>query len=176
MIDKAILIVAIVLFLWTVFGLIVASRIRAQTEERLTLATNSLAEAIVAEGEANEKLSTAMQVMNEACQMVELVCEMKGDGGGRARALSLVNQERNRQESLWGEQSHHPAVWIGILGEEYGELCQAVNETVFDNGPEERAKGGDANMMREACHVAAVAVSLMERLMRRASEESGADA
>jgi hypothetical protein len=84
----------------------------------------------------------------------------------RAAAMHMVYKERDRQDSKWGEQNHQPPIWMGILGEEYGELCQTVNETVFDNGPEERAKGGRDNMMREACQVAAVAVSFMEYLMR----------
>lgn len=66
----------------------------------------------------------------------------------------------------WDEQNHLPQFWAGILGEEYGELCQAINETVFDNGEEERKKGGYENMHREAIHVAAVAVGFLECLER----------
>lgn len=80
--------------------------------------------------------------------------------------LLKVVGERRRQDDMWGEQNHILPLWIGILGEEYGELCQAVNETVFDNGPEERKKGGYENVMTEACQVAAVAVSIMECLER----------
>lgn len=87
-------------------------------------------------------------------------------GNSRQRAMLAVNRERNRQEELWGEQNHPPALWLGILGEEFGELCQAVTETVFDNGSEKRKNGGVENMLREACQVAAVAVSLMECLMK----------
>lgn len=82
-------------------------------------------------------------------------------------ALINVMEERERQDEKWGEQNHDPAVWISILGEEFGELCQAVNETWFDNGPEERQKGGYENMRREAIQVAAVAVALVEYLDRR---------
>lgn len=88
----------------------------------------------------------------------------------RVRALELVNSERDRQEQLWGVQTHPPILWVGILGEEYGEFCQAVNETVFDNGPEQRKKGGNDNMIREACHVAAVAVSIIECLLSLSAE------
>lgn len=84
----------------------------------------------------------------------------------RRDAMRMVNAERDRQDSKWGEQNHVLPLWLGILGEEYGELCQAVNETVFDNGPEERQKGGYENVMTEACQVAAVAVSIMECLER----------
>ncbi|MTI56131.1 hypothetical protein [Geosporobacter ferrireducens] len=82
-------------------------------------------------------------------------------------AIESVIAERKRQDDKWGEQNHEPTVWMGILGEEFGELCQAVNETYFDNGPEERKKGGYHNMRAEAVQVAAVAVSIVECLDRK---------
>lgn len=85
----------------------------------------------------------------------------------RTVALQSVIAERTRQDTKWGQQNHDPVFWLGILGEEYGELCQAINETVFDNGPEERQKGGYANMRAEAVQVAAVAVAFVEMLDRR---------
>lgn len=54
-------------------------------------------------------------------------------------------------------------MWTGILGEEYGELCQAINETIFYNGTD---KGGYDNMRKEAIHVAAVAIAFVEYLVR----------
>lgn len=89
----------------------------------------------------------------------------------RQKALELINTERNRQDQKWGKQNHPPQFWTSILGEEYGEFCEAVNETVFNNGPEARLKGGYDNMIRELTHVAAVAVGAMECLMR--DRESG---
>ena len=74
-----------------------------------------------------------------------------------------ILKERDRQDSKWGEQNHFPEKWSGILGEEFGELCQAINETVFDNGSD---KGGYENMKTEAIHVAAVAVGFLECLER----------
>lgn len=82
-------------------------------------------------------------------------------------AIQSVIDERKRQDEKWGQQDHAPTVWMCILGEEFGELCQAVNETWFDNGPDERQKGGYENMRAEAVQVAAVAVSLIECLDRR---------
>ncbi|ASA22332.1 hypothetical protein [Paenibacillus donghaensis] len=84
-------------------------------------------------------------------------------------AFKSVVTERQRQDIKWGEQNHRPMEWMGILGEEFGELCQAVNETHFNNGPEERVKGGYANMRAEAVQVAAVAISFIEALDRRYS-------
>ncbi|MGM1047626.1 MAG: MazG-like family protein [Bacillota bacterium] len=77
-----------------------------------------------------------------------------------------VYDERQRQDVKWGQQDHEPMAWMGILGEEFGELCQAVNETHFDNGPEARKKGGYENMRTEAVQVAAVAISFIEALDR----------
>jgi len=90
----------------------------------------------------------------------------------RTRALNMVDEERERQEAKWGEQNHKPQYWVGILGEEYGEYCQAVNETVFDNGPDERKKGGHKNMITELTHVAAVAVNAIECLLREHDKQT----
>jgi NTP pyrophosphatase (non-canonical NTP hydrolase) len=82
-------------------------------------------------------------------------------------AIQSIIQERTRQDAKWGQQNHEPMAWMGILGEEFGELCEAVNETHFNNGPEARKKGGYENMRAEAVQVAAVAVSFIEALDRR---------
>ena len=84
----------------------------------------------------------------------------------RIAALTLVDNERNRQDAKWGEQNHPPQYWTGILGEEYGEYCQAVNETIFRNGEPDSKNGGAENMIRELTHVAAVAVGAIECIMR----------
>lgn len=81
--------------------------------------------------------------------------------------INCVTDERSRQDAKWGEQNHEPPIWLGILGEEFGELCQAINETVFDNGAEERKKGGYENMRKEAIQIAAVAVAFVECLDRK---------
>lgn len=82
-------------------------------------------------------------------------------------AFKSVVAERGRQDAKWGEQNHGLMVWMGILGEEFGELCQAVNETHFNNGPEMQEKGGYVNMRAEAVQVAAVAIQFIEALDRR---------
>ena len=77
-------------------------------------------------------------------------------------ALDMVRAERDRQNSLWGDQSNnHPFEWISILGEEYGELCEAVNETCFQNGTHPE-RGGRDKIIKEATHIAAVAVEIIE--------------
>lgn len=77
-------------------------------------------------------------------------------------ALDAVKTERQRQESLWGDQSqNHPFEWMSILGEEYGELCEAVNETFFKNATHPD-RGGFDKIIKEATQVAAVAVAIIE--------------
>lgn len=84
-------------------------------------------------------------------------------------ALNRVRKERCRQNLLWGEQSdNHPYEWMSILGEEYGELCEAVNETFSRRGVHPQ-KGGYDKIIKEATHVAAVAVAIIE-LIQRAEE------
>jgi NTP pyrophosphatase (non-canonical NTP hydrolase) len=81
----------------------------------------------------------------------------------RTKVLEWVNKERDRQDSKWGEQNHYFTDWVSILGEEYGEFCEAVNETRFFNGSD---KGGYENMKTEAIHTAAVAIAFVECLER----------
>jgi NTP pyrophosphatase (non-canonical NTP hydrolase) len=79
-------------------------------------------------------------------------------------AIRSVQAERKRQDEKWGDQSgNHPFEWVSILGEEYGELCEAVNETFFKNG-DKPERGGIDKMRKEAVQVAAVAVALIEAL------------
>lgn len=86
--------------------------------------------------------------------------------------FEMVAHERMLQDQKWGIQNHPPEKWVGILGEEYGEYCQAVNETIFDNGAEAKKKGGRENMIGELVQVAAVAFAAIECLIREAVAEA----
>jgi hypothetical protein len=44
----------------------------------------------------------------------------------QAYAFNSILRERERQEAKWGRQDHDPMTWLAILGEEYGELCEAA--------------------------------------------------
>jgi NTP pyrophosphatase (non-canonical NTP hydrolase) len=77
--------------------------------------------------------------------------------------ITAIINERDRQDKKWGEQNHRIEKWVPILGEEFGELCEAINETIFYNGSD---KGGYENMRNEAIQVAAVAVGFLECLER----------
>ena len=92
-------------------------------------------------------------------------------------AIQLVLLERVAQTKKWGEQNHSWAEWVTILGEEYGEFCEAVNETVLNNANKPEL-GGYKNMVKEATHTAAVAVQILEKLIeqcRQMEEEANND-
>ena len=72
-----------------------------------------------------------------------------------------VLAERDRQNEKWGIQRHDSGKWLGILGEEFGEVCQAVNGLHFPLD----AKETDAdNLYNELIQVAAVAQAWAEQL------------
>lgn len=78
-----------------------------------------------------------------------------------------MSAERDRQLEKWGDQSGISLYeYMSILGEEYGELCQAVNETCFMNSKHPE-KGGRENIIKEASQVAAVAIALIEDMLKQ---------
>ena len=86
------------------------------------------------------------------------------------KALRLVSVERKRQFELYGDQSRKsPFEFMTILGEEYGELCEAVGETYMKGRHPER--GGVEKIVKEAVHVAAVAVQFIEIMRRKENGE-----
>jgi len=102
----------------------------------------------------NERIARA-----EALRESGFVPDMRGAPSRPGReanynALSLVKAERARQDAKWGEQNHGPDTWIRILGEEYGEVCKAVNESDL------------REYRNELIQVAAVAVAAVECLDR----------
>lgn len=82
----------------------------------------------------------------------------------RVRALTMIAQRRYEQLEKWGEQDHTWSEWATILGEEYGELCEAINETVLNNATKPEL-GGSENMVNEVVDVAAVALQILECLL-----------
>lgn len=87
-------------------------------------------------------------------------------------AIEAVIGERMRQISLYGDQTGLPLLsWPGILGEEFGELCEAIGETASPpSGRRHPERGGWDNIYKEACHVAAVAVQIMETVKKKQEE------
>ena len=89
----------------------------------------------------------------------------------REKAVGMVLAERDRQDAKWGAGSrNHPFEWMSILGEEYGELCQAVNESCFING-DHPERGGTENVIKEAAQAAAVAVAFIEQCLAEEEEK-----
>lgn len=86
-------------------------------------------------------------------------------------AIDAVVQERRRQMQLFGDQNDNELYeWIGILGEEFGEFCEAVNETKFQNALH-KERGGYNNVLKEVTQIAAVAVAIMESVYNRIHQE-----
>ena len=82
------------------------------------------------------------------------------------QARELIGAERKRQDVKWGVQDHDPQVWMAILGEEYGELCQAANDLRW---PKVHPPVLDIDhMLAEAVQTAAVAQAIIECLLRAA--------
>jgi len=76
----------------------------------------------------------------------------------RKEILQDINKERARQDTKWGfPQKNNLAEWGIILGEEVGEVMQAMNEVSFRNEDQ-------THLLEELIQVAAVAVSIIEHL------------
>jgi hypothetical protein len=78
-------------------------------------------------------------------------------------AVNAILLERLRQDEKWGEQNHDPITYSVILGEEYGELCQAALHAKFGGDPGNDKSG---EIRKEAIHCAAVALAIIECLDR----------
>ena len=86
---------------------------------------------------------------------------MKATWNWQSEALAQVLEERLQQNQKWGEQNHDIFVWLAVLVEEVGELSQAGLQARF-GGPH----GTEKEIHTEALHVAAVALALVESLLR----------
>lgn len=57
------------------------------------------------------------------------------DGAGLTSQLNIMSdimEERKRQESKWGEQTHNSERWHTILSEEVGEVARAILDNDYD--------------------------------------------
>lgn len=76
-----------------------------------------------------------------------------------------ILKERARQNEKWGLQNHDNGRWLAILGEEFGEVCQAIQQGSL------ASKETDAsNLYEELIHVAAVASAFAEQVLRDKGE------
>lgn len=79
----------------------------------------------------------------------------------RMAVLRDVSRERTSQDQKWGEQNHTLLYWLGILGEEYGEVCKAVIEHLSVD-----------DVREELVQVAAVAVAAIEYIDRQRRKDA----
>ena len=77
----------------------------------------------------------------------------------RDAVLNQVDNERLKQDAMWGKQRHDRGTWLAILMEEVGEVAQAMQEGFTHH------KESDAdNLYTELIQVAAVAVAIAEQV------------
>ena len=74
--------------------------------------------------------------------------------------INDVIEERKRQDYKWGQQNHHPIIWMSILTEEVGEAAKEANDIFFANA--QRIE----QLREELVQVAAVAIAAIESLDR----------
>jgi len=71
--------------------------------------------------------------------------------------IDAIKRERHLQDGIWGEQNHPNDMWAVILGEEYGEVCNAVLAQPLCT----------MSLKSELVQVAAVAIAWLECIEQR---------
>lgn len=77
------------------------------------------------------------------------------------KIIEKVLEERMRQDEKWGESNHSASVWGMIIGEEYGEMCKAINELGFSPIPEIEER-----IYKEAIQTMASCMAMLECMER----------
>ena len=72
----------------------------------------------------------------------------------KSQIIKSILDERDRQDSKWGEQNHEIFKWLAILGEEVGEINKAALENQYDE------------TIKELIQTGAVVVAMIESLER----------
>ena len=85
------------------------------------------------------------------------------------KVMSEVTKERLSQEEKWGQQDHDDNLFLVILGEEYGEACQAALKMFETMGETHGAQQitSTYHLRAELVQVAAVAIAHIESIDRR---------
>ncbi len=78
------------------------------------------------------------------------------------KIIEKVLEERTRQDEKWGKQDHAAPTWGMIIGEEYGEMCKAINEYGFN--PTRRTED---EIYTEAIQTMASCMAMLECIERR---------
>lgn len=85
----------------------------------------------------------------------------------RTKAINDIHKERERQIAKWGHQYHNFAYWYAILGEEFGEVGQAIQKGSVAH------KHSDADdLYKELIQVAAVATAMAEQVILDEKEKN----
>ena len=77
----------------------------------------------------------------------------------RDTVLNQVDNERLKQDAMWGKQRHDRGTWLAILMEEVGEVAQAMQ---VNQSWGKKSDAGD--LYSELVQVAAVAVAIAEQV------------
>lgn len=76
-----------------------------------------------------------------------------------------VHRERERQHEKWGTQRHSWPEWMTILGEEYGEACEAAVHLRWPPADTTLGLREMRDQLRtELAQLAAVAVAIIEHI------------
>lgn len=86
----------------------------------------------------------------------------------RIKVLDDINRERSKQISKWGKQYHSYATWYTILGEEFGEVGQAIQK-----GSVAHKKTDADDLYKELIQVAAVATAIAEQVILDEKDKPG---
>lgn len=98
--------------------------------------------------------------------MGEKSCELTDIRDCEQAIIDGIIEERYRQQTKWGRQTHSIAEWLMILGEEYGEACKAGNEHNFGHESFEGLK-------KELIQTAAVSLAILEGIAHKEWVEKG---
>lgn len=79
------------------------------------------------------------------------------------KTVNDVLHEINKQDAKWGQQSHAPLKWLGILTEEVGEVAECCLD-LEHCGSYEEIGACDLRRREELIQVAAVAIQAASRI------------
>lgn len=77
------------------------------------------------------------------------------------KIIAKVLEERKRQDEEWGVQDHTAPEWGTIIGEEYGEMCKAINEYRFNP-----TRAAEDEIYKEAIQTMASCMAMLENIER----------
>lgn len=82
---------------------------------------------------------------------------------GREGALAAIRDERRKQLIKWGERSYDNGTWSMIIGEEFGEVCEAMLNIKFPK-PDAEHDANLAHLRMELIHLSAVTAAMVQQI------------